>query len=131
MIQEHQKKICVDVNEDKQEVYIRWLRQATSRPVGKEELYEHAWELAQTASRLLKEHYGVNRVRVFGSLVDSGRFHEGSDIDLAVEGLKSDDYWEAVTYVLFLDDQFPIELVDRATCRPEIWGIVEQEGVDL
>jgi len=131
MIQGHQKNISVDVNEDKQEVYIRWLRQATSRPTVKEKLYAHAWEVAQAAAQILKERYGVSRVRVFGSLVHSSRFHENSDIDLAVEGLKPDDYWEAVTSVLFLDDQFPVELIDSTVCRPEIWEVVEEEGVDL
>jgi predicted nucleotidyltransferase len=131
MIQEHQKNISVDVNEDKQEVYIRWLRQAASRPAVKEKLYAHAWEVAQTAARLLKERYGVSRVRVFGSLVHARWFHEGSDIDLAVEGLKPDDYWEAVTSILFLDDRVPVELVDRTMCCPEIWEVVEREGVDL
>lgn len=121
----------VGVREDKQEVYIHWLRQAASRPVVKEKLYAHAWEVAQAAAWLLKERYGVSRVRVFGSLTHAGRFHEGSDIDMAVEGLKPDDYWEAVTSVLFLDDQVPVELVDVAVCRPEIWEVVEQEGVDL
>lgn len=120
------------LEEDKQTIYIRWLRQAASRrPAIKDELYTHAFEVAQAAAQLLRERYGVSRVRVFGSLVHSGRFHEDSDIDLAVEGLKVDNYWDAVTSTLFLDDQFPIELVDRATCRPEIWEVVEREGVEL
>jgi hypothetical protein len=50
---------------------------------------------------------------------------------LAVEGLKPDDYWEAVTSILFLDDRVPVELVDRTMCCPEIWEVVEREGVDL
>jgi len=127
------------VREEKQEVYIRWLRQAASRPekfassfrFAGQRLYARAWEVAQTAARLLKERYGVNRVRVFGSLVHAGRFHEGSDIDLAVEGLLPADYWEAVTSVLFLDGKFPVELVDRTVCHPDIWEVVEREGVDL
>ncbi len=123
---------AVSFREDKQEVYIRWLRETASRPAVKDERFSaRAWEVAQTAARLLKERYGVRRVRVFGSLVHSGRFHEGSDIDLAVEGLPPANYWEAVTSVLFLDDQVPVELVDQTECRPEIWEVVEREGVDL
>lgn len=120
------------LEEDKQKIYIRWLRQAASRrPAIKDELYAHAFEVAQTAAQLLRERYGVSRVRVFGSLVHAERFHEDSDIDLAVEGLKIDDYWEAVTSILFLDEQFPVELVDRATCSPDMWEVVEREGIDL
>jgi len=93
-----------DAKEDKQEIYIHWLRQAVSHSVVKKELYERAFRVAQVAAQLLRERYGVSRVRVFGSLVHAERFHEGSDIDLAVEGLEAADYWEAVTSVLFLDD---------------------------
>ena len=50
---------------------------------------------------------------------------------MAVEGLKPVDYWEALASVMFLDDQLSIEMVDRATCRPEIWSAVEREGIEL
>ena len=120
---------------EKERTYILWLRQntnhCTNHSPASQELYEHAWEAARKAAELLKDRYGVNRVRVFGSLVQEGRFHPGSDIDLAVEGLKPADYWEALTSVMFLDDQVSIEMVDQATCRPEIWSAVEREGIDL
>jgi predicted nucleotidyltransferase len=116
---------------DMQETYVRWLRQAASRPNNNDEIYKHAWEVARKAAQLLKERFGVKRVRVFGSLTHKSRFYPGSDIDLAVEGLKPDDFWEALTSVLFLDDKVLVEMVDKSTCRPEIWAIVEQEGIDL
>ena len=117
--------------ETREQTYIRWLRQNTNHYVIDHEYHERAWETARKAAQLLKGCYGVERVRAFGSLVHEGRFHPGSDIDLAVEGLRSANYWEALTSVMFLDDQVSIEMVDQATCRPEIWNIVEQEGVDL
>ena len=117
--------------EDKQQIYAQWLRQSVSHSVVEEEFYEYAWKVAKEAAQLLKGRYGVTRVRAFGSLVHKERLHPGSDVDLAVEGLKLDDYWEAVTSVLFLDDRIPVEIVDQATCRPEIWEVVEREGVDL
>ncbi len=117
--------------EGKELTYIRWLRNNTSRRSTSPVLYEHAWEAARKAAHILKERYGVDRVRVFGSLIRENMFHPGSDIDLAVEGLKPVDYWEALTSVMFLDDQLSIEVVDPATCRPEIWSVVEQEGIDL
>jgi predicted nucleotidyltransferase len=120
---------------EKERIYIRWLRQNTghytNHSAASQELCEHAWETARKAAKLLKDRYGVNRVRVFGSLVQEWRFHPGSDIDLAVEGLEPADYWEALTSVMFLDDQVSIEMVDQTTCRPEIWSAVEQEGIDL
>ena len=38
----------------------------------------------------------MSRVRVFGSLIHKERFHDGSDVDLAVEDLKPEDYWDIV-----------------------------------
>jgi predicted nucleotidyltransferase len=116
---------------ENQEIYIRWLQQATSRSVVEKDSYNHAWKVAREAARLLRERYSVNRVRAFGSLVHEETFHSGSDVDLAVEGLKPADYWEAVTSVMFLDDRVSVILIDQAACRPEIWEAVEQEGVDL
>lgn len=126
------KTAAFEVRGGKQEIHIRWLRQGVARPVARDkELYTRAWGVARVAALLLRERYRVTRVRVFGSLVHRGHFHPGSDIDLAVEGLPAVDYWEAVTAVLFLDDRIPVELVDRAVCRPEVWEAVEREGVDL
>ena len=116
---------------DNQEVYIRWLQQATSRSVVEKDSYNHAWKVAREAAQLLRERHAVSRIRAFGSLVHEERFHPGSDVDLAVEGLESADYWEALTSVMFLDDQVSVILIDQATCRPEVWEAVEQEGVDL
>ena len=119
------------LKEDRQKVYVRWLQRSSSNSAAEEESYKHAWNVAREAARLLRERYGVDRVRVFGSLVHKGRFYPDSDVDLAVEGLKSCDYWEALTSVIFLDKEVAIDMIDRATCRPEIWDVVEQEGIDL
>ena len=39
--------------------------------------------------------YGAKRILLFGSLCCSGRFHPGSDIDLAVEGIPVKDVTRA------------------------------------
>lgn len=44
---------------------------------------------------LLVERFAVRRVVLFGSPLE-GRLHEHSDIDLAVEGLAPERYWEAL-----------------------------------
>jgi predicted nucleotidyltransferase len=116
---------------DMQETYVRWIRQAASRPKDNKELRERAWKIAHQAAQILKERYGVSRVRVFGSLAKESGFLQGSDIDLAVEGLKLEDYWSAVSSVLYLDNQIPVEIVDKSECHPHIWTAVEKEGIDL
>jgi predicted nucleotidyltransferase len=114
------------------ERHIEWLRCASTRRQSSLESHmTHAWQTARRVAQLLRERYGVNRVRVFGSLLDPNYFHAGSDIDLAVEGLAIHDYWDALADVLFLDDKITIDLVDPDTCLPAVWTNVESEGVDL
>lgn len=114
------------------EQYIEWLRRSAAgrRPLPKDRLVR-AWQVARQAARLLRERYGVPRVWVFGSLLHPDRFHVGSDVDLAVEGLAIGDYWDALADVLFLDDEITIDLVDPETCPSEFWARIEREGVEL
>lgn len=53
--------------------------------------------LAETV-RILVDEFAVRRILVFGSLL-TGELHERSDVDLAVEGLSSSDYWRALDRV--------------------------------
>ena len=110
------------------ERYLEWLRlSSTRRQPPPEDQLALAWQVARRAAQLLRERYGVGRVRVFGSLVHPAQFHAGSDVDLAVEELAVRDYWDALADVLFLDDEITVDLVDPDTCPPAIWAIVERE----
>lgn len=114
-----------------QQHHIEWLRQLATQHRSSEKRLAYAWEIARKAAQLLRERYGISRVRVFGSLLHPAYFHSKSDIDLAVEGLLIRDYWDALADVLFLDDQLTIDLVDPDTCSPDVWARVEKEGVDV
>ncbi len=118
--------------ESVREQHIRWLLQAARRkhPLPSQRI-DRAWKLADEAARLLRQRYGVARVRVFGSLLYPSQFHNDSDVDLAVEGSAVDDFWDALADVMFLDEQITVDLVDPELCPSEIWETVEQEGVDL
>jgi uncharacterized protein len=116
---------------DMREIYISWLQRSASRSNSDEKLCEYAWEVARKAAKMLRERYGVSRIRVFGSLAHEGNFYPDSDIDLAVEGLKPVDYWEALTSVLFLDKKIPVEIVDLSTCSSQIRDVVEREGIEV
>lgn len=63
-------------------------------PDSKEKRRE-ARRAAKRCVAYLKEHYGARRVVVFGSLRGDGPWHEGSDLDLAVEGLTPKEFWRA------------------------------------
>jgi predicted nucleotidyltransferase len=114
------------------EQHIEWLRRSsTRRPPLLEDRIARAWQTARSAAQLLQNRYGVNRIRVFGSLLHPDQFHAKSDVDLAVEGLAVQDYWDALADILFLDNEITVDLVDPSTCPPAVWANVEREGVDL
>lgn len=57
---------------------------------------EQLRKTAEICARILIENYNVKKVYLIGSLVN-GIVHEGSDIDLVVEGLSPDLYMKALT----------------------------------
>jgi predicted nucleotidyltransferase len=92
---------------------------------------QRAWILAQQAAQLLREGFGAKEVILFGSLARSDFFHRRSDIDLAVGGIKSQDFWRAWSVLDQLDREFEIDLVDIHTVSPALKLIIDQEGLAL
>jgi predicted nucleotidyltransferase len=92
---------------------------------------DKAWKLANQAARLLKEQFGVQRVAAFGSLTHPDRFTRWSDVDLAAWGLTSDNWLKAIGAVNSLSREIELNLVDVTTVSPELYAVIEKEGVDL
>lgn len=61
--------------------------------VGEKE--REARQVAERCVAFLRDRYEATRVVVFGSLCGNGLWHEGSDLDLAVEGLTPKELWQA------------------------------------
>jgi predicted nucleotidyltransferase len=82
-------------------------------------------ELAETAACILREEFGVSRVVLFGSALDATRFHESSDLDLAIWDLPPADTIKAVARLLQLSD-FSIDLVPAETASPHLQAGIAQ-----
>ena len=95
------------------------------------ERHRRAWEVARQAGRLLKADFQAQRVVVFGSIITPTRFHERSDVDLAVWGLNERLYYRAVSRLLDLDPAISVDLVEAEFASPTLLAIIEQEGVLL
>lgn len=54
---------------------------------------EQALDIAEHAAEILKSRFGATRIIVFGSARGDAPWHEGSDLDLAVEGLPNASFW--------------------------------------
>ena len=90
-----------------------------------------ALALAQTASQLLKEQFGAQRVALFGSILTPTFFHERSDIDLAVWGLNERLYLRALGRLLDLDPNFEFDLVEFEVAAPRLQASIQKEGQEL
>ena len=92
---------------------------------------DKALAVAHTAAAVLKEVFGASRVFLFGSLAAGGRFHARSDIDLGVEGLRSEDYWRADCRIEGVGGDLEIELVDLQTASAALAQAIRRDGREL
>ena len=81
-------------------------------------------ELAATCRR-----FGASRVRLFGSLA-TGRLGASPDIDLAVDGLAPDRYFALLAALTRIAVPLDVDLVDMASCPPELRACIEADGID-
>ena len=101
------------------------------RSIYNSELYEQAWEKANQAAQILKQHYYAQKVILFGSMLHKISFDSTSDIDLAVSGIPESRFYDAVGTILQVASPFEIDLVDIDDCRESIKKAIESEGVAL
>jgi predicted nucleotidyltransferase len=92
---------------------------------------QRARALADAAARLLKEEFGATAVILFGSLVHDGRFHERSDVDLAVDGIPPRQFFRAWNAADYLDDEIEVNIVHVDDARPSLRAVIEEEGIPL
>ena len=96
------------------------------------ERWEKAQALLPKLAALLRDEYGANRVKVFGSLIDRDRYTKWSDIDLAAWGISPTKFYDAVWEVNQLSPDIKVDLVDPPTCRSvNLNQVIEEEGIDI
>lgn len=125
-------RTAVDVTEDDMALY-----RATARQRDAQEREQQAQRLvralfvAQQSAQMLKERFGAKRVILFGSLAQANFFHLRSDIDLAIEGVQSRDFWRAWCSLDALAGEFEIDLIDIGTASEWLRLEIAQKGVEL
>jgi predicted nucleotidyltransferase len=87
--------------------------------------------LVNQAANMLKQKYNPRKIILFGSLAHKAWFNESSDVDLAVEGLSSDNYWQAWRDVEDIITDRMIDFVDISDIAEPIKDIIESEGIEL
>lgn len=71
--------------------------------------------------------FGLRRILVFGSLA-RGDAGPGSDVDLLVEGLDADRFWDACVWIDRRLHPIRVDLVPVERARPEILARALAEG---
>jgi predicted nucleotidyltransferase len=96
------------------------------QPIQRERMMARQQEgmlVARRCAELLKREFGVERVVLFGSLLDVERMWWGSDIDLAVWGLAQQDLFKAGAALEHGHD-FSIDLVPVSGAKPHILSAI-------
>ena len=125
-------KTAIDITDQDMVVY-----RATARQQAAQEAQEcirraqRAWDVAPQAAQQLKTRFGATQVILFGSLARQDSFHRRSDIDLVVEGIKSQDFWRAWSALDELGTEFEIDLIDLETASSALRQEIEREGIKL
>jgi predicted nucleotidyltransferase len=96
-----------------------------------EERREKALEVAKAIAKLLRKEFGATKVVLFGSVLYSGRFSPGSDIDIAVYGIRADQFYKAIAASSEITRDFYADIVDPMDCYPSIREDIELNGIEL
>jgi len=83
------------------------------------------------AARTLKRRFGVRRVVLFGSLAHASWFISDSDVDLAVEGLDTADYWQAWGLAEEIIGDRPVDFIQIEAAGESLRQAIGRHGVEL
>ncbi len=92
---------------------------------------ERLLDRIREAAIVLKARFGARRVVLFGSLAHVAWFMPDSDVDLAVEGLAGDDYWQAWQLVEKIISDRPVDLIEIEMVGESLQRAIQRYGVKL
>lgn len=96
-----------------------------------ESIRRDAMDKAKKIAIFLKEKYGAKRVILFGSIVKSSYLHKRTDIDLLVEGIKSNDFLRAGADAWTISSPFDVDIVPVERADQYLLSRALEEGVEL
>lgn len=99
-------------------------------PAQKEER-ERLLERVRQVAAAIKDRFGARRVILFGSLAHTGWFAPDSDVDLAVEGLTAENYWNAWGVAEEIIGDKPVDLIEVERATESLRRAIARHGVEL
>jgi predicted nucleotidyltransferase len=104
-----------------------WPALASAERRERKRLIDRIRELAA----VLKTRFGARRVVLFGSLAHAAWFAPDSDVDLAVEGLAADTFWEAWHLAEEMIADRPVDLIEIESASSSLRKAIERYGIEL
>ncbi len=86
-----------------------WDKKTAEEDIAKEKTRIKAIREAKCLKDILVKEFSVKKVVLFGSVLEAGGFKEGSDIDIAVDGLPKKLYFRALAR-LMMESAFEVDL---------------------
>lgn len=85
----------------------------------------------QEVATVLKSRFAVRRAVLFGSLAHTSWYTPGSDVDLAVEGLDTKEYWQAWKLAEEIIGDHPVDFIEVETATESLKQAIKRYGVEL
>ncbi|HAK89101.1 MAG: hypothetical protein A2077_05815 [Nitrospirae bacterium GWC2_46_6] len=105
-----------------------WDERASHDKIAREKLRRQALKVSQRLGEILISDFHAKKVVLFGSILDKDGFREGSDIDMAVEGLPAELYFAALGR-LIMESPFDIDLKPIEEVSPLLKQRIEKGKV--
>ena len=115
----------VDIQKAKE--FLNRKHEARNRELHKH--FETAWKDFEKITEMIKSKYTLDRIYQWGSLLDENKFSEISDIDIAVEGIKSVKDFFALYGEATEMTELPLDIVEMERIMPECADSIKQNGI--
>lgn len=124
---------ALELSREEWQPYIDSIRQRRVPPISAVEEQQRTQLInrVREVAAELKRHFGVKRVILFGSVAKADWFASDSDVDLAVEGLSSANYWEAWRLAEEIISNRPVDLIDMETAKGSLLRAIHKYGLEL
>ncbi len=125
---------ALELTREQWQPYIEAARHRVTRPevtLAEQNEREQLLNRVRQVATELKTRFKAKRVILFGSLANADWFTSDSDVDLAVEGLTSDDYWQAWRLAEDIIHTRPVDFVEIETARESLRQAILRYGIEL
>ena len=116
------------MTENKEKSYPYLFKKSEKEKKKLKKKHQKAREEAEKAASILKEEFKVEKVWLFGSILQEEKFHERSDIDLAASGIPPEMFYKALGKIMRKVEGFQVDLVDMDDARESLRKRIKREG---